>query len=599
MRIRRSLFSSAVTGAAVLVACGGASPSDIVGDGGAGPVDGSFGDGTNDGARSSDGAIGGDGRGTDTGNGAPDVLVLLEAGPPNVVPPTCTMPIAAADTTNPTTVVGTGVPSSCTVAALTAAVAKGGTITFNCGGVVTFTLTQPLQLPIATDTVIDGGGKITLDGNGATRVLSFNSPNFRATTTTVTLQHLGIVHGASAGTAIATAPPPCSQGTNIDGGGAGIFVRDGKLHVIDVTFSNNQAALAGPDVGGGAIYAEGSLDVTVVNSYFISNSGSNGGAIGSLNSDVTLVGDMFTGGQATGTGANSVDTTKCAVAGGQIGSGGNGGAVAIDGGSDGTATICGCVFFQNSAKAFGGALFRTADNAMQKVSIDQTRFEKNTGASGGGAMYIHNCSLDVTASLLTVNTASGGRSSTDGGFSGASGGAVQADSTNVNFVNDTFQGNIAMTGLGGALALFSNGGTIQNVTFADNAANGGPGYFGAAIAGGATLAINDTVFSNNFSTDCNSPMGCQVASASTGQADIQWPQQYQNCVKNDTPCIPGATTFADPLLLTLTGNGGPTSTMLPQAGSPAIGAGSNCPSTDQRGFARKATGCTLGAVEAP
>ena len=37
--------------------------------------------------------------------------------------------------------------------------------------------------------------------------------------------------------------------------------------------------------------------------------------------------------------------------------------------------------------------------------------------------------------------------------------------------------------------------------------------------------------------------------------------------------------------------------MMPAAGSPAVGAGVNCPATDQRGRARPAR-CTLGAVEA-
>ncbi len=43
-------------------------------------------------------------------------------------------------------------------------------------------------------------------------------------------------------------------------------------------------------------------------------------------------------------------------------------------------------------------------------------------------------------------------------------------------------------------------------------------------------------------------------------------------------------------------NGGPTETMMPGAGSPAIGKGTGCPATDQRGDPRGAA-CTLGAVE--
>jgi hypothetical protein len=45
----------------------------------------------------------------------------------------CTAPIGLADVSQPTAVVGTGTPASCTEAALRAAVANGGVITFNCG----------------------------------------------------------------------------------------------------------------------------------------------------------------------------------------------------------------------------------------------------------------------------------------------------------------------------------------------------------------------------------------------------------------------------------------------------------------------------------
>jgi len=46
-------------------------------------------------------------------------------------------------------------------------------------------------------------------------------------------------------------------------------------------------------------------------------------------------------------------------------------------------------------------------------------------------------------------------------------------------------------------------------------------------------------------------------------------------------------------------NGGPTFTMLPGAGSAALGAGFNCEATDQRGEPRNTTSCDLSAVEVP
>ncbi len=509
---------------------GGASPLD---SGGASPLDASAKTGST-----------GDGGGTSTPS-----------------PSTCSPPLQPADTSHPTAVVGNGAAASCTEDALATAVAAGGIVTFDCGGPTTIALTKTIELPIDEDTVLDGGGTVTLDGGNAVRVLDFNSPNYRATKTTVTLQHLTITRGKATGTALAAAPAPCSQGFDLDGSGGGIFVRDGVLHVFDVTFDDDHAASPGPDVGGGGIYANGSLGVVVVGSRFDGNSGSNGGALGSLNSDLTLVNDEFTGNQATGNGENYIDSS-CAVNGGESGNGGNSGAVGIDGGSDGTVTICGCTFAQNVAGALGGALARTPDVAPQIMSIDRTTFDGNSAATGGGAMYIHNSMLNISASTLANNSAPGA-------------GAIQSDATTIAFVNDTFEGNAATSGLGGAMSLFSNGGSIQSCTFADNHADGGSGLFGAAIAGGTALTIKDTIFWNNTSMDCGAPMTCQDGT-STGSTNLQWPVQHVVCSTPDPACASG-TTFADAMLSDLADNGGPTKTMRPALGAPRDRRGDELP----------------------
>ncbi len=67
--------------------------------------------------------------------------------------------------------VGTGTPASCTEAALDAALAGGGLVTFDCGpDPVTITVTS--EKATTADTSIDGGGRITLSGRGAVRVFS-------------------------------------------------------------------------------------------------------------------------------------------------------------------------------------------------------------------------------------------------------------------------------------------------------------------------------------------------------------------------------------------------------------------------------------------
>ncbi|MBV9316223.1 MAG: hypothetical protein JOZ34_02060 [Gammaproteobacteria bacterium] len=507
------------------------------------------------------------------------IPVLCASTPPAICPTPFT-----ADTRATTVTVGNGTLASCTETALANALAKGGVIRFNCGGAATITLTSQKHLRTDVDTTLDGQGKITLDGRGATRLLYYSSPNFQATKTVVTLQNLTLQNGAASGTAIPPAPPPCSTGTNIDGGGGAIYLRDGVLHIWNTTFKNNEAALLGPDVGGGAVYVVGSLGATIVGSTFQSNRASNGGAIGALWGDLSVYNSQFTSNDATGNGANSVNTTSCKVNGGKIGSGGNGGAVMMDGGEPFAVKICGSTFTNNAAgaNAFAGAIFRAADGAMQKTTIDRSTLSGNT-APNGGALYFHNSNIVLTASTLSGNTAA------------SAGGGLFADGSLLAFSNDTFADNLAEKGLGGAIALFGNGGSLQNLTFIGNKSSGGARYFAAAIAGNTALSINNTLFDANTTADCYNPMAC-AAGASSGSHDLQWPATHQICSRADKACTAG-TAFKNPALGALGNSGGPTQTALPLAGSPALGVGTNCPTTDQRGKARPLNGCTAGAVE--
>ncbi len=248
-------------------------------------------------------------------------------------------------------------------------------------------------------------------------------------------------------------------------------------------------------------------------------------------------------------------------------------------GSLGT-TIVGSTFQSNRAANGGaiGALFGD-------LSIYNSQFSSNqaTGNPRGGALYFHNSNLVMTASTLSGNTASGG------------GGGLFADSSTLMFTNDTFVNNIAQHGLGGGIMLSGNGGTLQNVTFSGNQSTGGSGFFAAAIAGGTSLSISNTLFSENTTRDCYSPMACS-AGGSTGLHNLQWPSTHAICANADHACTTG-TVFSNPQLDVLENNGGPTQTAAPLPGSPALGIGRNCPATDQRGVARPLNGCTAGAVE--
>lgn len=397
---------------AVLFAVGcGASNSGNNGTGGTSATGGSssLGSGGSTGAGgSATGGTGGPG-----GTRAPSSGTITSAGNPNG---SCSSGVPArgqpADTSSPTTVVGTGTEASCTLAQLKAAATAGGVITFNCGsGPVTILVTATLNLPTSKNTVIDGGNKITLDGGGVVQILNFNSPGFQTNTMGLTLQHITLINGKTTPTqAIPTAPAPCSQGWD-DGEGGALYMRDGNLTIIDSIFMNNQAAPLGPDTGGGAIYVLGSKNgVLIVGSTFSNNAASNGGAVGCLFSELDVYNSLVSSNTATGNGANNDDASKCSVINNgqnEVGSGGNGGALYSDGNSV-NVTLCGDAILNNSAgvNAFGGGLFFTSNDMGGTLTIADTTMTGNTGGSwtqvSGGSVTNAGTAVGTNAKSITV-----------------------------------------------------------------------------------------------------------------------------------------------------------------------------------------------------
>jgi hypothetical protein len=334
----------------------------------------------------------------------PDAGAFPAPGNPNGSCTTLTLPSEAqlVDTSSPTSVVGTGTAASCTFAALSAAVTKGGIITFDCGAnpvtiPVTATLTPPTSNEYAGQpsltVVIDGGSKVTLDGQGQVRILSWvHQGSWRVNKDTLTLQRIRFINGKTTPTQAIPACAPsmgipntaCSTGYD-DGQGGAVLVQDGNLRVIDSVFQNNQAALLGPDTGGGAIYisATGSPSY-IVHSSFLNNTASNAGGFGMLWAGAFVFNSLFQGNTAVGKGANSVDPSTCTCSNmgnaNQVGSGGNGGAIYKDGGDGVALTICGTEIKGNSANEFGPAVFLTADGSGAQLVIDDSNLTQN--ASG-------------------------------------------------------------------------------------------------------------------------------------------------------------------------------------------------------------------------
>jgi hypothetical protein len=267
----------------------------------------------------------------------------------------------------------------------------GGIITFNCGpSPVTISVTSTLKPPISTGgtavhIVIDGGSKITLDGGGSVQIISWVHSTWRTSQDTLTLQHIQLSNGKATGTkkiAACTTQPnaQCSTGYT-DGQGGAVYMADGSLRVIDSIFTGNQAAMVGPDTGGGALYLSGSGTLSyVAHSTFQNNTASNAGAIGMLWVGASIYNSLFEGNRAVGNGANGVDSTQCSCDDGngdQTGSGGNGGAIYKDGGDGVNLTLCGDLVQNNTANEFGAGTFLTADGSAATLIIDDSIVKDN------------------------------------------------------------------------------------------------------------------------------------------------------------------------------------------------------------------------------
>jgi hypothetical protein len=473
-----------------------------------------------------------------------------DAAPPPPPAQTCTEPAPLVDVSHPTSIVGNGTAASCTENALDAAVAKGGIVTFNCG-TAPATITVTGEVPVTVNTTIDGGNLVTLSGGNATRIMHIMSA-WNVTTPLLTVQNLTFTEGYTTDVMNTTAT---------DKGGAAIYEDGGALVVIHCTFTKNNCAQSGEDVAGGAIVGLGSSTLVVEDSVFDGNSGSNGGAIGTQDESVTIVNSTFSNNKANGTGGNP-------------GNGGDGGAMSYDGAKI-PWTMCGDTFTNNYAYQQGGAIFRVGYND-EPVNIDRCTFDGNgvnmtNGIAGG--IYLEDVTITMSATTVSHNTANYGA------------GFWAGETSIANLTNVTIADNTANMG-GGVWFANPMSGTFLNVTVADNVCTG--------LFGGPNITLeNCLIAGNTVGAMCGEG---EAQCDHTHDADAGAAVAGANMQTSGTPNCTPSVVVADPELGVLQNNGGPTDTMAPAAGSPAIGKGVNCPPQDQRGQTRKSP-CTLGAYE--
>jgi hypothetical protein len=212
------------------------------------------------------------------------------------------------------------------------------------------------------------------------------------------------------------------------------------------------------------------------------------------------------------------------------------------------------------------------------------------GAGFGGAIFNFYGSVSVTNSTFTENSAVGGGIFDAPEMGTGMGGAVFNMNGPFQAVNSTFTGNHSS----------SAGTSIYNLAYDDLANRTAQvtltnTIVGLGTAGPADLISDESNYQITFQNQ-------GVADAAVGDRNI-----VRRSEGRDGGSITGTPLTADPLLGPLQDNGGPTRTMAPASGSPALDAGREAGLVvDQRGFPRPsdlpgvanfAGGTDMGAVE--
>jgi hypothetical protein len=503
-----------------------------------------------------------------------------------------------------------------------------GTVSFNCGGPATITVTSTKD--ISADTTIDGAGVIALGGGGtistcdlipaglagkctgggginagpgtcspnpclpgATTSTTGTTTSTTGATTTTTLGQIQCCFTNPAG--VFSVDPGVTftvQNLTMADGPTSAIMNAGTLIVTNGTFSDNSPA--------GAITNGGGATLIVNNSTFSGNSaGVNfGGAI--VNSGtLTVTNSTFSGNTTDDTGGAIWNNGTLTVTGSTFsGNSGDGGAIFNTDGA--TGTVIDCTFSGNSASAVAGNDHGGAITNKGTLAVTNSTFSGNSAPDRSGAIDNKDGMLTVTNSTFSGNSI---------GVNGEGGGAISNSGT-LNVTNSTFSGNIAHGVFGGG-AISDSGVmvTVTNSTFTDNTSPTG----GAIFTIGAVSVVNSILANSAQGGNCSATVTFQGSTyngtISDGGHNID---DGTTCGFTGSGCSStGGTSFCNtsPLLdpSGLVSNGGPTQTIALELGSPAINAGDKtvCAAPpvndlDQRGFLRPgvgATNCSIGAYE--
>ena len=376
---------------------------------------------------------------------------------------------AAPPATGGEIVIGNGTPSSCDNNTLGAALANGGTISFDCGPAAHIILADTYE--ITTNTELDGGDLITLDGEDLRQIFIVHAD------VTLTLRNITLAHGMGSngpggaiwnyGTLVIQKSILRENGTEgVFAGGALANDTTGTVTIEDSLLVGNYAADAG------AIYTRGPAltlhNTTVRNNYVREQGGGfygGGGILQEITADgvVTLVNSTVEGNRSNS--AGSV-----------------GGGIAL---LTGRLVVEGSTFTGNIGYGGGGALYMAAATQAEitgsTFAANRTIISPDQPIYTGGGIYNAGGTLAVTASTLRDN-----RADHYGGL---------ANNGTLTLNQSTLTENRANTGYGGGLGMITGSANIAETIFANNEATTNIGGGIAVIDG--TVLIEQSEIRNN------------------------------------------------------------------------------------------------------
>ncbi len=345
-----------------------------------------------------------------------------------------------------------------------------------------------------------------------------------------------------------------------------VTVPAGTYELTIPGFEEDLCATGDLDVTEGAFISGAGPGETVVDASWLDNAGARDRAIHSIapGGQVVLYGLTLTGGFPAGSGGGALNGA-------------------------GHLVLSNVVVRDNRAEIYGGGV---ASEGHALTVKDGSVIADNLSFNGGGIIGTDVTVTDSTVSGNQANSGAGIYVSSGGALtvSGStlaynrvlelSGGAVFASLAQVELINTTVVGNFAYNGAG----FFAENGslTLDGVTFSGN---------GSASSTTVAVTSGDVSFTNTLISGWCS---VYVSTSASNGGNLESPGN--TCTLTHAS---DQVNVADPMLGPLAPYGGPTRTLLPLAGSPAIGGGSNtaCLTVDQRGEPRADGACDTGAVE--